>query len=162
MYRELAKERKRDPREDIFGSKQAYWEHGSLPRCDCPPSSSASAPQSAVHGPQGGDMKISDPVIDLRTDWHPKIARFLEGNAGPDNPGRSARGPKRATDRKTKTRPASLIRVGIPVFAKRKSPRRLARARRRPCPDARSDLQVLPRAVRARAARRYKLTPIAT
>ena len=27
-------------------------------------------------------MKISDPVIDLRTDWHPKKGRFLEGNAG--------------------------------------------------------------------------------
>ena len=77
------------------------------------PSSSASAPRSAVRGPHGGgDMKISDAVIDLRTDWHPRIARFLEGNAGragrvaQDNPGHSARGPKRATERKTKARSA--------------------------------------------------------
>ena len=129
----------------FFGSKQAYWEHGSLPRCDCPPRPPPlRGSQSAVRGPHGGgDMKISDAVIDLRTDWHPRIARFLEGNAGragrvaQDNPGHSARGPKRATERKTKARPASpasLIRVGIPVFAKRKSPRR--RGANRPCPDS--------------------------
>ena len=29
----------------FFGSKQAYWEHGSLPRCDCPP---RPPPQSTV------------------------------------------------------------------------------------------------------------------
>ena len=77
-------------------------------------------------------MKISDPVIDLRTDWHPKKGRFLEGNAGigpadEANSGRDKgpnRGPESAGGRtKNWTCPprsayAYCVYVGIPVFAK--------------------------------------------
>ena len=112
-------------------------------------------------------MKISDPVIDLRTDWHPRIARFLEGNAGragrvaQDNPGHSARGPKRATERKTKARPASSPASFVWAFPF--LPNEKVRGGGA-APTAHAQIQTLKLyLVRARAPRRYnKLIHITT
>ena len=78
---ELAKEWRSPGRYFSVGSKQAYREGTQL-------TALFSSPLVVVlrlRSPHG-DMKISDPVIDLRTDRLTKIARFLRGSAGL-NPG---------------------------------------------------------------------------